>query len=114
MTDGQGNRRRNPPPFDELKSKRFGRHVGDATRFRKEVLSRDPDSAVSHEEAATILGIQVSEVAPAMDDERLGFIEVSGERIIRVADLQSALHKEAHKRQEAADGWMRLRADWDD
>lgn len=110
MTDGSDDHTPNAPPFDELKSKRFGRHVREAIRFREEMLSRDPDSAVAPEAAAAILGWRTEDIDSAMDEGRLGFVEVDGERIIRVLDLQAAFDEEHRRHQEFADDWMRLSA----
>lgn len=117
MSDGPGDRINRPQPdFDELQAKRYGRLVQASRRFREEVLARNPESAVSPEAAAAILGLRVQDLASAMDDGRLGYVEVDGDRIIRVSDLRAAFDEDQRRRQEFADGWSQLQSklDWDE
>lgn len=110
MSNGQDDQEASRPAFDELKSKRFGRHVRDWIRFRDEVLAGDPESPVSVETAAAILDLKSGDIEQAMDDGRLGFIEVEGERVIRVTDLRAAYDEETRRLEEAARGFTQLNA----
>lgn len=117
MTDGQDDRQdREQPDYDELQAKRYGRLVQASIQFREEVLGGDPSSPVSPEAAAAILGLRVQDLTFAMDDGRLGYIEVDGERIVRVSDLRAAFEEDQRRRQQFADGWSQLQArlDWDE
>ncbi|GAB3919408.1 hypothetical protein GCM10011575_30360 [Microlunatus endophyticus] len=117
MTDRQHDPKgRVQPDYDELQAKRYGRQVRDWIQYRDEVLAGDPDSVVPSEAAAAILGLRLQDLVSAMDDGRLGYKEIDGERIIRVADLQVAFEKDQRRRQEFADGWSQLQAklDWDE
>lgn len=117
MTDGQHEDEQRPQPnFDELESKRFGRLVRRATQYREELFSRDPDSPVELNEAAAILDLDVEEVTAEMDAGELGFIEVRGERIVRVADVRARFERDTQRLKDFAESWTRLRSelDWDE
>jgi hypothetical protein len=115
MTDGQDDPKgRVPPDYDELQAKRYGRQVRDWIQYRDEVLAGDPESTVPLEAAAAVLSLQINDIQPATGNGQLGFIEVDGERVVRLADLQAAYAEDSRRRKEFADGWMQLRADWDD
>lgn len=116
MTEGPGEKPQPPPPFDELKSKRFGRRVRRSMEFREEVLSRDPESIVAAATAAAILSLQVDDLPVEMDEGRLGFVEVEGRRIIRVADLRAAYEAQTRRLEEDAKGFSQLNGQfgWDE
>lgn len=116
MTEGPGDEPQIPPPFDELKSKRFGRRVRRSMEFREEMFSRDPESIVDPADAAAILSVQVEDLPVEMDEGRLGFVEAHGQRIIRVADLRAAYDAETRRLEEAAKGFTQLNGQfgWDE
>lgn len=116
MTGHADDQSRLPPEYDELAAKQFARDVRRAVAFREEVFSRDPESAVEPGDAAAVLGLQDEQLAKAIDEGRLGVVEVNGERIIRVADLRAAFDEETRRMEEAAKGWTQLQAelDWDE
>lgn len=101
------------PEYDELAAKQFARDLRRAIAFREEVFSRDPKSAVDPDDAAAVLGLQHEQLAKAIDEGRLGVVEVNGERVIRVADLRAAFEEETRRREEFAKVWTQLRADLD-
>lgn len=110
MTDGTDDHTPDTPPFDEVASKRFGRQVRRSVDFREEVLSRDPASVVDPAAAAAVLGIQVDDLSVEMDEGRLGYVQVDGERVIRVVDLRAAYDNETRRLGEASKGFTELNA----
>lgn len=116
MTEQADDQNHPQPEYDELAAKQFGHDLRRAIAFREEVFSRDPESAVDPGDAAAVLGLQGEQLAKAIDEGRLGVVEINGERIIRVADLRAAFEEETRRREEFARGWTQLRAelDWDE
>jgi len=117
MTDEQGGNHTAPQPSpDELATKHFARDLRRAIAFREEVFARDPESAVQPSDAAAVLGLMDSELERAIDEGRLRVVDVEGQRIIRVVDLQAAFEDETRRREEFAKDWTELRAklDWDE
>lgn len=116
MTESPGDESSPYPPFDEVTSKRFGRRVQRWIRFRDEVLSRDPESIVDSATAAAILDVRAEDLPVEMDEGRLGFVEIEGQRVIRVADLCAAYDAEVRRLEEAAKGFTQLNGQfgWDE
>lgn len=104
------------PPLDEVQDKRIGRVVRRSIEFREEVFSRGPDSIVQPDTAAAILGLRAEELTAEMDEGRLGYAEVDGQRVIRVADLQAAFDQGTARLDDFSKGWTELRSklDWDE
>lgn len=101
---------------DELAAKQFGRDVRRAIKFREQVFSRDPESAVAPADAAAVLGLQDEQLAAAIDDGWLRVVDIDGEQVIRVADLQAAFDEQTRRMEEAAKAWTQLQGQfgWDE
>lgn len=104
------------PPLDEVGSKRIGRKVRESIEFREEVFARDPDSGVSPETAAAVLGLKVEALENELAEGRLRFFEVEGQPTIRVADLRAAFEEQTARLDKFSQDWTELRSklDWDE